>query len=460
MRKIVVFLMLVLCLFHCCPLTAGATGDGSISNGCSTLRARHALGEDQDYTGTAKAAVLYELDTKTLVFAHDPDKAINPTGLVKLMTALIVLEEGNLDDVVTVKQSTLNALSGGAKKLGLKANDQLSVRDLLYCVMVVSANDAAAVVADHVAGSQSAFVNKMNEKAATLGCTSTHFSDVNGLNDNDQSSTAREMAIIVEEALKNEQFVELFGAVNYQLPTTVSCENRMLTTTHSPMNPNSKQYDQRITGGKPSAASGSDRSVISVAQTEKGRYLCVLISVSDKKSDYSGTFKEAKTLFDMGLNGYAVQQVLGNGQPFGMYEVSNGENSVVVTPDREVYALLPVEFDHTLLKFQDVKNLQSLTAPVKKGAVVGTLQVSYGSIIVAEADLLACHDVAEKGTTIQPVAVTSGSGGLMRILKWICIVVVCLVAVAAVGILTLRQINKARYQKRKGRRRHPEQEGV
>lgn len=460
MRKIVIFLMLTLCLLQCCPLAVGATEEESVTNGCSTLRACHALGEDRNYTGTAQAVILYELDTKTLVFAHDPDKTINPTGLVKLMTTLIVLEEGDLDDVVVVKQSTLNSISSGAKKLGLKANDQLTVRDLLYCVMVVSANDAAAVVADHVAGSQSAFVYKMNEKAATLGCTNTHFSDVNGLNDNNQSSTAREMAIIVEEALKNEQFVELFGAVNYQLPDTVSCENRVLTTTHSPMNPNSKQYDQRITGGKPSAANSSDRSVISVAQTEKGRYLCVLISVSDKKSDYSGTFSEAKRLFDMGLNGYAVQQVLGNGQPFGMYEVSNGENSVVVTPDREVYALLPVEFDDTLLKFQDVKNLQSLAAPVKKGEVVGKLQISYGSIIVAEADLLACHDVAEKGTTIQPVAVAGPSGGWMLILKWIVIVVACLVMVAAVGVLTLRQINKARYQKRKGRRRHPEQEGV
>lgn len=460
MRKNVVFLMLVICLFLCSPMSVGAAGEESVINGCSTLLAHHALGEDQSYTGAAKAAILYELDTKTLVFAYNADKVINPTGLVKLMTALIVLEEGDLDDVVTVKQATLNSISAGAKKLGLKANDRLTVRDLLYCVMVVSANDAAAVVADHVAGSQSAFVNKMNEKAATLGCANTHFSDVNGLNDNDQCSTAREMAIIVEEALKNEQFVELFGTVNYQLPDTVSCDNRVLTTTHSPMNPNSKQYDQRVTGGKPSAAGSSDRSVISVAQTEKGRYLCVLISVSDNKSDYSGTFSEAKKLFDMGLNGYAVQQVLGSGQPFGMYEVSNGENSVVVTPDREVYALLPVEFDDTRLQFGDVKILQNLTAPIAKGAVVATLRISYGSIIVAEAELLACHDVAEAGTTIQPVADTNDSGGAIRIFKWIGIVFGALVLVAIVGILTLRQVNKARYQKRKARRRHPEQEGV
>lgn len=457
MRKFTIFLMIFLCLLTCCPCYVAAAGEQSVVSGCSTLQAKNALGSEEAYTGTAKAMILYELDTKTLVYAHNPDASINPTGLVKLMTVLVALEEGDLDEVVTVKQSSLNALSGGAKKLGLKANDQLTVKDLLYCIMVVSANDAAVVLADHIAGSQSAFVAKMNAKAATLGCTNTHFADVNGLNDANQHSTVRELAIITEEALKNNVFTELFGAVNYQLSATVSCDKLTLVTTNSLMNPNSKLYDERCTGGKPSAAGGADRSIVCTAQSDTGRYLCLLISVADKKTDYSGTMKEAKNLISMGLEGYAVQQVLGADQPFGMYAVAQGENSVVVSPDRDVYALLPVKLDQSLLQFRDVKNSSSLTAPLKEGTAVGTLQILYGQIVVGEVNLLACHDVALEGTTITQVPNTKSSP-FLKILKWGGIILLCMTIVAAGGLIALRQINMARYKKKKHHRRPGVQE--
>lgn len=448
MKKTGIILILLLCMVHIFSPMALAAGE---SEGCSTLQAGQALARSEAYTGTAKAVILYEMNSQTLVLAHNPDAKINPTGLVKLMTALIVLEQGNMDDVVTVKQSVLNMVSAGAKRIGLKAKDQLTVRDLLYCVMVSSANDAAVVLADHIAGSQSAFVDMMNARAATLGCTNTHFADANGLEDDRQYSTARELAIITQEAIQNPQFMELFGAVNYQLPETVSC-TRDLTCTNSMMNPEKSQYDARVTGGKPSAAGSTDRSMVCTAGTEDARYLCVVISVSDKKSNYSGTFQEVKDLLDLGFNGYAFQQVVGTEQPFGMYPVSGGENHVVVGPDREVYAMLPVQFDQTQLQFRDVRNEQNLNAPLAAGTAVGTLQIWYGSILIGQVDLLAQHDVAAFGTTIKaPSDNSSGSGLFGRIMKWTAIVLVSLLLLAAVGLLILRSVNLRRHQQHKRR---------
>lgn len=459
MRKFgVILLVFVLCMNICFVHAAAQTTSGT---GCTSLQAGLALSEEEAFSGTAEAAILFEMDSQTLVYAKNPDTIINPTGLVKILTGLIVLEEGNLDDVVTVQRSTLNSVSAGAVSAKLKAGEQMTVRDLLYCVMVSSANDAAAVLAEHVAGSQAEFVKKMNERAATLGCVNTHFSNVHGLQDSQQYSTARELAIITEEALKNPDFVSFFGVSNCQLPATNLSDARSLSTTNYLMDPSSKYYDARVTGGKPAAATTADRSVICTAENENGRYLCVIISATAKTSGYSVTqytnFTEAKKLLDLGFQGYALQQVLGSREPFALYTVTGGENGVVVGPDEDVYALLPVNFDAEMLHLRTTENETNLIAPVAEGTAVGTLQIYYGSVMVAQVELLARHDVAVKGTTIQSVEKKTGGSSLWKILKWCALGLMLLVAVAAGALLALRQVNKTRHKK-KMRQRRPARE--
>lgn len=463
MRKIGVFLLILVCLFYCTPL--GATATTEIGSGCHSLQAQYAIGGDEAYSGTADAVFLYEMNTQTLVCAHNPDELIDPSGLVKIMTALIVLEEGNLGDMVTVERSTLNSVSAGSVSAGLQVGEEMSLRDLLYCVMVSSANDAAAVMAEHVAGSQQAFVDKMNEKAATLGCVNTHFANVHGLQNDDQRSTAREMAIITAEALKNELFVQMFGIVNYQLPATNMSGTRDLTTTNYLMDASrTKYYDERVTGGKPAAATTADRSVICTAEDENGSYLCVVISATAKTSGYTvkeyTNFTEAKSLLDYGFKGFAVQQVLSGGEAFAMYEVAEGENSVVVGAGEDVYALLPITFDQSMLEFRDVQDSEKLTAPLKKGTAVGTLQIYYDGIMVGEAELLARHSVALEGTVIEEVQNESSIHWILNILKWMGVVILILAVVATAGLLIMRQANILRYQKRKKQQRSRKQEGV
>ena len=199
MKKFGIILLVLLCLLQVVALPARAD---ETSTSCNTLHAGRALAEET-YTGTANAVILFERNTQTLVYAHHPDVSVNPTGLTKLLTSLIVLEEGNLGDVVTVKRSTLNSVSPGSVSAGLKAGEEITLRDLLYCVMVSSANDAAAVMAEHVAGSQSAFVDKMNQKATEMGLKNTQFKNPNGLSAEGHFTTAHELALIMAEAMKN-----------------------------------------------------------------------------------------------------------------------------------------------------------------------------------------------------------------------------------------------------------------
>ena len=164
------FFMLISVLF---PVTSSASSP-AVERGCNSLQARVPLGGTQQLTETAKAVLLYELNTDTLVYAWNPDQRIDPSGMVKILTALVALEHGNLEDEVTVDRDTLNSVGIGIVSANLQSGEVITVRDLLYCVMVKSANDACAVLAKHIGGTQAEFVAMMNEKARQLGCTDSH----------------------------------------------------------------------------------------------------------------------------------------------------------------------------------------------------------------------------------------------------------------------------------------------
>ena len=455
MKKILPILLIMLCILQWMPPAVHAVETG----GCHTLQAGQALAGNGVYKGTAKAAILYELNTKTLVYAHNPDQRINPTGLIKLLSALIVLEEGNLDDVVTVQRSTLNSVSAGAVSAGLKAGEEITLRDLLYCVMVSSANDASAVMAEHVAGSQAAFVEKMNQRAATAGCGNTHFTNVHGLKDDKQYSTARDLAILLEIALQNQAFRDFFGVTEYTVPETNLSSARNLSTTNYMMDADSKYYDSRVTGGKPAAAATADRSMACVAQSEDAEYLCVIISAQARTSGSSVTrytnFDEATSLLNLGFNGYRIQQVVNTQQPFGMYPVSGGENNVVVGTDGDLYALLPIDCDMTRLQLVDYPDADALRAPVAADSAVGRLEIYYDSILIGEVSLLARHNVAPLGSTIRVPQDDEGHQRdlMMKIVLWGGISIVVLGGGFAVVRSVRRRIRLARRRRMLARER-------
>ena len=453
MKKIAAILLVILCVVQCFPQRVFATT--GTEEGCNTLQAENTLAGDHAYTGTAKAALLYEMNSQTLVYTHNPDVPINPTGLVKLLTALIVLEEGNLEDIVTVKRSTLNSVGVGAVSAGLKSGEEIRLQDLLYCVMVSSANDAAAVMAEHVAGSQSAFVEKMNARAATLGCGNTHFTNVHGLKDDRQRSTARDLAVVVAEALKNEEFCRMFGIVNYTVPATNMSDSRQLSTTNYMMNPESKYYDERVIGGKPAAATTTDRSMICIAQEGNSRYLCVIISAQAKTSGGMITrytnFDEAKNLLSMGFEGFALQQVMGTEQPFGLYPVTGGQNHVVVGPDQAVYALLPIDFEQGQLTFRDVPDESMLKAPLKAGVTVGILEIRYGNLLIGRVNLLSRHAVAaDDAGYVTPDENREPMGGIARVVILFVAGVLVVLCIGVGLLMVLRRRNRARVCKKGG----------
>lgn len=468
-KQILSFVFAVMVLLSL-PMTAvAAETDSSVSAGSHSMNAAVPLAGSDKMLDTAQAVIAYELNTDTLLYTWNPDMRINPTGMVKLLTALIVLERGNLDDMVTVYRSTLDTIAWGAVSAGLKAGEQVPLRDLLLCVMVASANDAAAVMAAHIAGSQKEFVVLMNERATELGCTNSNFTNVHGLKDENQYSTARDLAIIAEAALENETFAEMFSLDNFTMAATnLSAARYFITTNYMMSDEYMNQYfDYRVTGGKPAAATSADRSMICTAEVGNSRYLLVVMSAQAEVSEDGlvvtsfGNFVETKKLMNFVFNNYTVRQVVDQNQALYQYAVKNGRNDVALAPAEDVWVLLPADYDQDAVVYQNVVDAALLQAPIATDDKLGVLQISYGGLILANCDLIAINPSGLQGAVTELSERVSNTPKQLeenwdQLLLWGGIALACIFALILLIKLIVRAVKNRhvrRMQKKRARKR-------
>ena len=461
MKKMsIISVVLILCLLLQVPIVPALADQENalaITSGCHSLRGEKPLGGSQQKVETAKAVILYELNTQTLLYSYNPDMQINPTGLVKLLTALVALEKVSLDEEVTVKRSVLDTVAIGSVSAGLKAGEVVTVRDLLLCIMVASANDAAAVLANYGGGTQTEFANMLNAKAQALGCTDSNFVNAHGLKAEGQYSTARDLAIITEAALQNEMFVEMFEAKNCVIPATNMSNERKLNTTNHMMSDAVIQthVDARVTGGKPAAATNTDRSMICTAEVGSSRYLCVVISAAAEVSEDGLSitrwtiFEEVSFLLDFGFANFSVRQILDSRQALYQYTVADGEHDVVLRPAKSLSVVLPLDYDAEKLKFDNVVEASGLKTPICQGDALGTLQIYYGNICIGVCDLAAMHDVQGAGNQmndierIEPVITQQKRFQWKTVLIWVAISIGAVAFCALAVFIGIRVVSNA-----------------
>lgn len=467
-NRMICLILSVSLLLSLFSLPVLAEENTSVGLGCSTLQAALPLGGSEALLPTADNVILYELNTKTLVYAYRPDDRINPSSMVKIMSALVALENGSLQDMVTVRRETLDSVPIGSVSAGLRRDEEVSLKDLLYCCVVASANDATAVMAEYIAGSQAAFVDMMNEKARALGCRDTFFSNVNGLNDDIQYSTARDLAIITEAALQNETFLEMFTTEKYAMPATNLSEERIIFSTNHMMHEEKVKgyYDARVTGGKTAAATQTKRSLICTADIGTARYLSVVMSADsvmseDKISVISfGSFLETAQLLDHAQATYEVRQILESNQTYSQHPVQGGENDVTAAPREDVFTVLPVTYEPGTLQFNPTINTMALSAPLQAGTAIGSIRVTYQGIVLADTELAAMFGVPKKDTTIRPAPPAPKDEQQLRnenLLKWLLIGAAAVAGAALTVFLGIHLVRNARirsmHRKRKRNRR-------
>lgn len=461
---------IILCLMLLCGTVLGASAaemDPAVTNGCQGVDAVSPIGGGDKLTDTAKAAILYERTTGTLVYAYNPDTRIYPSSMVKLMTTIVALEFGDLEETVTVTRTALNAMGIGVVSVNLVRDEQMSLRDLLYCVMVASANDASTVVAEHIGGSQEGFVALMNEKAEAIGCTGTNFTNVHGLHDENCYTTARDVLRILEYGLQNEEFRTMFETLTYTVPATnLTAEERVLNTTNFMMVSGRRQYyDQRVTGGRTGYTNAAGRCVAVTATAGDMELIGIVMGATATYSEDGmsvtryGSFEEMSELLNHAQKNFECRQLFYAGQVIAQYGVENGSNNVVTQPLTDGYSVVPKGLTAEELTWKYASDVAGLTAPVEAGQSITAMEVWYGNICLASTQLVAMNAVS----VYQPYEEPKGATDMKNeeshgeLLAMILGIILGVVLVIVVGMFLVRMIRiamiRARIRKRRRNRR-------
>ncbi|SHI47816.1 D-alanyl-D-alanine carboxypeptidase [Clostridium amylolyticum] len=281
---------------------------------------------------TAEGAVLMDGVTGKLIYEKNPDKRLSPASTTKIMTTVIVLENCNLNDKVTVGKNPPNT-DGSA--VGIKTDEVFTVKDLLGGMLLESGNDCAEALAEHVAGSISDFAKLMNAKALELGCTNTNFVNPSGLYDENHYTTARDLALIMREAIKNPAFLEIEKLPFYQLPPSNLDPNpKWSNNKNQLMLKNSHYYYPYAIAGKTGYTIKARHSYTAAALKDNQILISAMINGEGKEF----FFPETKNLLEYGFANFQVLKLYSKGQE--VIDLTLDKNKIPLLASEDFYALI------------------------------------------------------------------------------------------------------------------------
>lgn len=333
----------------------------------------------------AKSAILMEESTGNILYESNPDERLPIASVTKVMTMLLIMEavdsgKISLDDMVTVSE---NAMSYGGSTMFLETGEQLTVNDMLKGIAVASANDGCVAMAEHLAGSESAFVDMMNEKAKELGMENTHFMNTNGLDEDDHYSSARDVAIMSRELMKHET---IFNYTSIWMDTLRGGKFQLANT-----NKLIRFYD-----GANGLKTGSTSKALCCLSAAAKRNDMQLIAVVLGAPTSAERFASAKSLLDYGFANYAVNTQITAGDEVQNIAVEKGvDKEVGVVAGDSCSTLVKKGQEDNITK--EIKIDETITAPIEAGQKIGTMTISRDGEVIADIDLNASSAVEKKG---------------------------------------------------------------
>ena len=301
--------------------TADELGAVTVTSGCRTIDAQVPLGGSDPILKTAKAAFIYEVNTNTVVYAYNPDLTISPGVLAKLVTAIVAIENGDLDKKLVVNSLSYKTLPGSAVRINaaLKEGEEITLRDLLHLLIMTWANDAAVTIAENVGSTQENFVQMMNQWVQDAGCENTKFTNAHGISSVEAKTTARDMVRIYQKACRNSEFKKLLATTAYTVePTNKTTEPRKLQAKNYLMEEyvlSKYNYDGVTTGFAP-FGENYGAHLVCTAETRGMSFVIVVLGAEREFGSngwsvtYYGNYEEAWNLLDFAFDGYKICRLL------------------------------------------------------------------------------------------------------------------------------------------------------
>lgn len=395
---------------------------------------------------TAESAIIYCGDTGEILWEKNADKKMEPASITKLLTCLIAAEELDLDKTVTIPAEIEDI---EPMEMGLCEGEKITVRELIYGALMVSANDAASALAIAVSGSEEAFADKMNKRAKEIGCKSSNFVTPSGLPDDEHYSTAYDFALITEEALSNEFIRTVSGTVEHTVPATNMSTARELSNFNVFLNGYQKTADDGSTvtiekyngvfGGKTGTLS-DDYTTLSIALKHDSMeiYVVLLGASSDQR------FDDMKKMLDYAKASISKYVVFKKGSKFEKVKLKGGAtNKVMAVAAEDGYVNLPEGASASLVTTKCIYS-DNLNAPIEKGQIIGVAEIYIADDLVEKVDLVAAEKV-QKGWFLSFLGITNFQTIVIG-------VVLSLLVIFAVAILYMRIKNKKKQKAIRQRR--------
>lgn len=309
----------------------------------------------------AESAVIMEADTGAILYNKDMDMRNFPASITKIMTALVALEHCSLDEVVTYSYYATHSIEAGSSSIGRTEGEELTVEESLYALLLESANECGNGLAEHVAGSVEAFADMMNEKAAELGCTDTHFVNPHGLHDENHYTTAHDMALIMRAALQNENFVRISGTGSYELRATNKSDDIVYMKNHhymiGPYRSVTKYLDDTVIAGKTGGTSAAKNTLVTAAQRNGLTLIVVTMRTASDPNAERGIplFPDTALLLDYASENFSKVNVASNETNFsvnnsGFFHTGSsifGQTESLIEINKNDYIVLPNDVPFT-----------------------------------------------------------------------------------------------------------------
>ena len=337
---------------------------------------------------------IYLMDSRTTkpLYTKDENTRMYPASTTKIMTAILTLENCDLDEVVTANYSAISNIPEGYTTADIQIGEQLTIEQLLELLLVHSANDAANVLAEYVGGSINSFVSMMNTKLNDLGLTDSHFTNAYGLQDDNHYTTAHDLAFLMKYCLQNETFRKISGQASCAIPATNMWGPRKYDSTNQLLIAGNEYYYQYVFSGKTGFTSQAKHCLVTAAYNNNLELICVVLGNDDR-------FNVTRSLYEYAFSNYELKNVINENDIVTNITVngaSNNTKNLDLLISESIPALVETNNNTELTPIIDLND--NISAPISQGDVLGKVTYSINGVNYTT-NLIASHDV-EKSNVI------------------------------------------------------------
>ena len=341
---------------------------------------------------SAPNAILVDASNGLALYEKESGEKVYPASTTKILTAIIAIEKCNLEDTATASFEAINSIDIDSSKVGLYEGEEMTCKDLIFSLLIASANDAANVLAEHISGSTSEFASLMNEKAEEIGAHNSHFENPHGLHSENHYTTASDMAKIAMYAMKLPLFAEAVSAETYTIPATNKSDKRELKTTNYLLLPKSRYYYKYATGIKTGHTKDAGYCLISSGDYEGTELICAVFGTKMTEDGTTQSFEDSRTLLRYGLGKLSPVPIIQKSTIICDAPLrSSISDKIILESESTVNRVLPEGVSPENLERRDFVN-ENISAPIKAGEVLGHSEYWLKDTKVAETNLVSVEE--------------------------------------------------------------------